>query len=260
MEVGGTLNALSIPQDKLKALLDNPGRQVMGQIAGQTYCARIGIPDYRKKVAAHYEPLLGVSLDAICEQAAIPLEFDHFGLIVEFETPIELQMFDGDFVMDEGPRDLIAKFGGVIVRNVCLNADRVDNEHRAKFRHLNFHYDRGDHQERQYSLYTRDSRDPLHQPPRESSTLFIANIVAQLQAMKENGESKVTQPGVRPSYSIFEKEPVIDLIDDIILEHPWNEPQGIGEISMLNNRTALHASFYRTPSRVSYQIGVRYLH
>lgn len=253
------MHTLSIPQDKLKALLDNPGRQVMGQIAGQTYRARIGIPDYRKKVAAYYEACLGVSLEAVCEQAAIPMEFDHFGLIVEFETPVELEMFDGGFVMDAGPRDLIAKFGGVIVRNVCLNADRVDNEHRAKFRHLNFHYDRGDHQERQYSLYTRDPRDPIQQPPRESSTLFIANIVAQLQKMKESGETEVGQPGVRPSYMIFEKESVVDLIDEIILEHRWDEPQGTGEISMLNNRTALHASYYRTAARVSYQIGVRYL-
>lgn len=49
-----------------------------------------------------------------------------------------------------------------------------------------------------------------------------------------------------------------NIINNIAIEHRWNESEVTGEISMIDNRTALHASYERTPSIVGYHIGVYY--
>ena len=61
------------------------------------------------------------------------------------------------------------------------------------------------------------------------------------------------------SYTIFTDEKMNDVFNNIILEHAWDEPQGTGEISMLDNRTVYHASYYRDRFNKGYRIGVRYL-
>lgn len=54
-------------------------------------------------------------------------------------------------------------------------------------------------------------------------------------------------------------EPLDDVLGRIVLEHAWDRPEGTGEISLLYNRTVLHASYYRIKDTKGYPIGVRYL-
>ena len=49
------------------------------------------------------------------------------------------------------------------------------------------------------------------------------------------------------------------IIDNVVLEQRWDEPEGVGEIAMIDNATMLHASYYRDISELGYRIGVRYL-
>jgi hypothetical protein len=43
----------------------------------------------------------------------------------------------------------------------------------------------------------------------------------------------------------------------IILAHPWSESRSTGEISMIGNRTVLHASNYKNIEHNAYRTGVR---
>lgn len=232
----------------------------MGQMDNVTYRLRVALPDYAESVAAHYTDGRMDRLQDICRRAAIPFAFGSFGLECKFLEPYEAQLYDEDMTMQNDLRELIERFGPVIIKNAFLAGERREDGHKAKFKHLNFHYDRRSNQAEQHSLYSRDPFDPIQAEPRESSTLFVANIVALLQWLKETGQTEVPEgEGVRGTYQIFEDEKMEDLIGNIILEHRWDEPHGTGEISSLDNRTVLHASYYRTPSRNSYPIGVRYL-
>jgi hypothetical protein len=49
------------------------------------------------------------------------------------------------------------------------------------------------------------------------------------------------------------------LIGELILEQPWNEPEGTGEIVVVDNRTALHATYHKDGRTAGYRIGARYL-
>ncbi len=254
------MSTFVIPESKIRTLEKDPTRAVMGQMGNATYQLRVALPDYAENVAAHYTDGRMDRLQEICRRAAIPFEFSFLGLECIFFEPYEVQMYDEDMTMQNDLRVLIERFGPVIVKNVYLAGERREHGHRAKFKHLNFHYDRRAHQAEQHSLYFRDPFDPIQAEPRESSTLFIANIVALLQWMKETGQTEVPEgEGVRGTYQIFESENMEEVIGNIILEHRWDEPRGTGELSSLDNRTVLHASYYRTPSKNSYPIGVRYL-
>ena len=254
------MSTFVIPESKIRTLEKDPTRGVMGQMGNVAYQLRVALPNYAESVAAHYTDGRMDRLQEICDRAAIPFEFSFFGLECTFFEPYEVQMYDDDMTMQDDLRILIKRFGPVIVKNAYLAGERREDGHRAKFKHLNFHYDRRSHQDEQHSLYFRDPFDPIQAEPRESSTLFIANIVALLQWMKETGQTEVPEgEGVRGTYQIFEGENMEEVIGNIILEHRWDEPRGTGELSSLDNRTVLHASYYRTPSRNSYPIGVRYL-
>lgn len=254
------MHKLLIPDAKLDPLERDPSRSFIGRLNGVSYKLHVAIPTYADNVAAHYTQGDRKALAAICERVDLPLDFEFFGLVCTFEEPIELCMYDGEKVMDDNVRRLIERFGAIIVKNAFLNTRRDQDGHKAKFQHLNFHYDRGPHQDEQHSLYSRDPSDPDQVAPRESSTLFIANIVACLQTMKEARTEVVPEgQGQLGSYQLFKNEHVGDLIDRIVVEHRWDEPHGTGEISSLNNRTALHSSYYRNASQTSYRIAVRYL-
>lgn len=254
------MHKLAIPNEKLNPLESDPARSVIGRINGATYKLNVAIPNYAHNVAEHYTQGDRKALAAICERADIPFDFEFFGLVCTFQEPIELCMYDENKIMDDDVRMLIERFGAIIVKNAYLNSRSREDGHRAKFKHLNFHYDRGAHQEEQHSLYSRDPFDAEQVAPRESSTLFIANIVACLQSMKEAGAHEAPEgQGVLGSYQIFNKERVADHIGRFVVEHRWDEPHGTGEISALNNRTALHSSYYRNASQTSYRIAVRYL-
>lgn len=53
--------------------------------------------------------------------------------------------------------------------------------------------------------------------------------------------------------------PVFLISFNVILEHAWNEPQGTGEISIIDNITCLHASYYPRVYEPGYKIRVRYV-
>jgi hypothetical protein len=44
-----------------------------------------------------------------------------------------------------------------------------------------------------------------------------------------------------------------------MVELGWRAPEGVGEISLIDNRTVLHASYYARPELEGYPISVRYL-
>lgn len=185
------------------------------------------------------------------------MPIDLFGIMLSFAEGTELPLFDTRGVLDEGMRLLIQVFGVVVLQNAALDAHGRSVEHRARFKHLSFHRDRDPGQEAVYSLYSRSPYCKEQREPRTSSTLFMANIVAHLQASKE---SQSVSPGVRAHYELFAQEEMHSHIGSIVAEHAWNQPSGTGELSMLDNRTALHSSYYQNPyERGSYKIGVRYL-
>ena len=245
----------NIPKQTVTRLRQAPNAAVHGHLGDIPYTASIAITDYGRKIADHYADQIGAGgLAGICGRAAIPFNFPSFGMIVEFEKPIELQFYDADLVLDETLKDAIGRFGPLIFRNAYMAAKFRGEGQRNIFPDLNFHVDRGSHQDNQYSLFCRDPFDPVQKAPRESSTLILANIVAHLQSMKEGQDP---ESGAKTLYYIFKDEDLEPLIGGILLEQPWTAPGGTGEICVFDNRTLQHASYYRAGR--GYPIGVRYL-
>ncbi len=249
---------LTIGKAALDHLSRNPSEIVEGKINGSRYRAGIVIPDYARNIGSHFASVGADDLDAICRRTLIPFEFSTFGLFFEFDRPIDLAIHAEDMTLDEDLRFMLARFGPVIIRNAHLPRDGQKESQRNIFPHLNFHFDRGANQPTQYSLFIRDPFDSVQAQPRLSSTVFVANIVAHLQYAKERG----IQPHAgkkRSRYDVFLDEPMDDVLGRIVLEHAWDRPVGTGEISLLHNRTVLHASYYRIKDTKGYPIGVRYL-
>lgn len=231
-----------------------PETAINGELANTPYRARIAITDYGRTIANHFTDLLPRGLSDVCRRTSIPFAFSSFGLICEFERPLELNLYDDDMVLDENLKEIIGQFGPLILRNVYMSSKCRTEVHRNIFPDLNFHIDRGADQENQYSLFCRDPFDPVQKAERTSSTLVIANIVGYLQSLKEGG---TPADGPQALLSIFKDQNLSPLIGKILLEQPWTAPEGTGEICIFDNRTVLHASYYK-PSR-GYPIGVRYL-
>ncbi len=249
---------LTIGEAALDHLWRNPREIVEGKINGSRYRAGIAIPDYAGNIASHFAGIGAGDLDDICRRVSVPFQFPNFGLFCEFDRPIGLAIFAEDMTLDDDLRRMLARFGPVIIRNAHLPRDGRAEGQRNIFPHLNFHFDRGANQPTQYSLFTRDPFDPVQVQPRQSSTVFVANIVAHLQFAKERGKRPDAEK-LRSRYDIFMDEPMDDVLGRIVLEHAWDQPQGTGEISLLHNRAVLHASYYRKKDTKGYPIGVRYL-
>ncbi len=215
------------------------------------------ITNYARRIEQHYAALGVPSMQQVCERAGIDMPFAVFGVALRFAEPFELQLFAEEQTLDEGFKQLIARFGLVIVRNAYLDERGRAEEHRARFQQLNFHRDRGAGQTTQYSVYTRNPFDNEQVAPRTCSTLFVANVVARLQAQKE-GLLEPGEAGMRSHYNLFSKENIDDLDGKVIARHPWDCPHGVGEISMIDNRTVFHASYYPSFDK-GYRIGVRYV-
>lgn len=243
----------------LKALFLRPHSELHDTFHGHAYIARLLIPDYASKVNAHYHDITRGNLQNICLQAQVPFSFTHFGVEINFEQAIELNLHNEELTMEEGLHQLISSVGAVVIKNAFLTDKLRKVGHRNRFPHLNFHVDRTELQPTHYSMYARDPFDEEQRYPRTSSTLFIPNIVAYLQAVKEGLVNPQTEKRTRGTYTLFTNENIDELMGNIILEHRWDMPEGIGEISMLDNITALHASYYRDPFIKGYKIGVRYL-
>ncbi len=243
----------SIKQE-LSALSLTPEKTISGTTGSNAFRVWAAIPDYGAKISEHYAGLIGTGLGDICRRTSISFDFSSFGLVVAFERPQEINLYDSDLVLDQDAKEAIRQFGPVILRNAYMSSKCRSEGQRNIFPDLSFHIDRGSTQDNQYSLFCRDPFDEIQKAPRESSTLLIANIVGHLQAKKE-GQAPPDQP--KKLYAIFDNEDLAPLSDKILLHQPWDEPEGTGEICLLDNRTVLHASYYRKGQ--GYPIGVRYL-
>lgn len=242
-----TIAPTGIFQSVLSGLAAQPRASVTGRSDVPGYSARVVIPDYDEYFARyyHHEP----------NGCLKPAEFRHFGVIVDFDEPVELKVHDAARCLDENLRALLSRFGPILMRNVMLPApDRLSGQ-RNIFPDLKFHIDRARTQEEQISMFWRDPRDPVQCAPRTSSTLVLPNQAAYLQALAEGyGEHEFKQ-----SYQLFGKTELEALIGKILLELKWNAGHGVGEVSLLDNRTVMHASYYPLASNKGYPISVRYL-
>ncbi len=233
----------------LAALERDPRTPVEGRLnGGAPYTARIAIPDYGARIEQHY----GRRLNAL----KMDFPFCHFGLSIAFKRPFELAVHDDARHLNEGLRMLLRRFGPLTLRNAYLPDRARTDAQRNVFPSLSFHIDRGDTQDDRISLFWRDPFDPVQRQPRSSSTLILANAAAYLQAVKEgHGEHKL-----KLLYQLFEEEQNIGpLFGEVMVELGWREPEGVGEIALLDNRTVLHASYYAQPAHKGYPIAVRYL-
>ena len=181
-------------------------------------------------------------------------DFQSFGLLISFDQPTEVLVYDDEWRLPEGLRELTRVFGPVILRNAYLSEAKRQEGQRNIFESLAFHLDRGHHMENRYSLFIRDPFDPVQREPRKSSTLILSYNAAQLQAMEEG---KPVGP-TKPRYNIFTDKDVEELADRIMIRQRWSAPEGIGELCLLDNRTVYHASYYKHDK--GYPIGVRYLY
>ena len=231
----------------IRGLADGQTDRVTGTAGGIPFSARVAIPNHTEMVRRHYAAQLGA--------CAIPIQFAQFGVCIEFERPVEFRVHDAGRVLDDGLREIIETFGPVMIRNAVMPDGERTGGQRNIFPNLRFHFDRGATQADRYSLFWRDPFDPVQREPRTSSTLILANAVAQLQALKEGDTTR----DLKSLYQLYDDEDVGPSIGEVMIEQSWNAPIGTGEIAILDNRTVLHASHYRRPQDKGYPIGVRYL-
>ncbi len=264
-----TISALTTPPDAVDAcvfdatafdpLISQPTKTLRGNLQGVSYAARIAIPNYDAAITRHFATIALNGLATASKLSNIPFALSGFGLIIAFEQRAEVAVHDADMVLDESIRALVAQFGAVMFRNACIAGPGRLKFHRNIFPHLKFHVDRGANAANQYSCFTRDPNDPAQQSPRASSTLFIANIVAWLEAVRSGDADPREERGVRASYNLFDGAKAAKLFGKIVLEQPWDEPKGSGEIAVIDNRTVLHATYDKKKHARGYPIGNRYL-
>ena len=243
----------------MNRLLTSPDTPISGIYSGVSYEARIVIPHYHLNISQYYEGEIAGNLDQLCNTLNFPKVWKHFGVCIHFKSPIELQLHDNDMTMIDCLHHLIKGVGAVVIKNAYLDSKHITMGHRNRFPHLNFHVDRSEKQPTHYSMYTRNPYDEEQKHPRKSSTLFIPSIIGYLQSVKEKSIDPHSEKGNKGTYTIFTKENVSNLTNKIIIEHAWNEAMGTGEISMLDNITCLHASYYPSLHDKGYKIGVRYV-
>lgn len=254
VQSGGCLRFADFEQ-----LLNRPNDNIQGSLNGIPYTAKVALPGYQKNICRHYSAIIPGELTALCGQAEIPFGLPEFGLVIEFQSRAQLAVHDDDMTLDDGIRDLVAQFGPVILRNAVIAHGARGRFHRNIFPHLRFHVDRGPTAPNQYSCFTRDPDDPEQNPPRASSTIFIANIVAWLERVRDGRCDPKSERGTRSSCDLFADADMSELLGNIVLEQPWSEPAGTGEIVVLDNRTTLHATYHKDGKTKGYRIGARYL-
>ncbi len=239
--------AIGLDPGALAGLQRDPDTVLEGRLNGAGYCARIAIPNYGARIEKRY----GRELSAL----AIDFPFRHFGLSVDFDTPVELAVHDDGRRLDDGLRALLRRFGSLTLRNAYLPDRARADAQRNVFPSLSFHTDRGRNQDDNISLFWRDPFDPVQRAPRRSSTLVLANAAAYLQAIEEGQD----EHELKLLYQLFEDQEIAPLIGDVMVELGWRAPEGMGEIALVDNLTVLHASYYARPTFKGYPIAVRYL-
>ena len=243
----------------LSKILSSPDEPVSGVFSNTHYKANIVIPHYKLRVSEHYRDEINGDLDQLCSRLNLPKVFKHFGICIYFEKPLQVRLHDNEMNMVDSLHDLIKETGAVIIKNAYLDSEHISMGHRNRFPQLNFHVDRSEKQPTHYSMYTRNPFDEEQKYPRKSSTLFVASIIGYLQSVREKTIDPNTHTGNKGTYTIFTNEDMSKLTNNIVIEHAWNEEMGIGEISMLDNITCLHASYYPLAHEKGYKIGVRYV-
>lgn len=180
--------------------------------------------------------------------------FEHFGLLIEFKQHVEIMPFDEEYILSKELKKLITEFGPVFLRNVEIEYCDERVYQKNIFPGLMFHIDRGKHFENQYSLFYRNPNDDAHKKKRNTSSLFIPNNAAELQASKEGTYSSATLV----SSQLFDSQTIGTAIGNIVHEHVWDAPENYGEICIFDNRTILHASHHY--GEKCYPIAVQYLY
>jgi len=251
------LDYLLIPDKSLKSLLDKPREPQTFMLQGARCELSIGVVDYRQALRDFYGPNLLADFKNAELQSGIGFSFRHFGLSIRFAEPVEICMHSTSHELLGNSRKLIGEFGFVSLKNAYLPATLRDLGHRNRFPHLNFHRDRNESQPTPYSLYTRNPFDAEQSQPRIGSTLVTANLVGYLQSLRQ-GDSEQARKQLS-HYDLFGLEDMSEVLGHVVLEQRWDEPQGSGEIAMLDNRSVLHSSYMRQPPQQGYRIGVRYL-
>ncbi|RED53243.1 hypothetical protein [Aestuariispira insulae] len=217
------------------------------ELNGDTSCTvNVAIPQFDQRVRNHY------ATDQGSKDHDPP--FQDFGLVLTMNRDCLLNLLQSNETLDPTIKPLLQKYGALIIRRARLEKTDTAASQRNIFPNLKFHYDRTISQGNYYSLFFRDPEDPSHCPPRTSSTLITSNAVIQLEAQRSgqwNGH-------LQPWYDLFQNTDVKNLTGDILLEQTWSEPEGTGEIVILDNSTVMHASYYRQSK--GYPIGVRYLY
>ncbi len=248
---------LEISASILGGLLARPTVSASVRLAGIPCKLELAVPHYAREIGAHYRELIRGDVAAFARKVDVAPPFEHFGLVVRFASEVELCAYElraGVVTLDASIRELVRVFGPVSFRNAVLPKAQRDDGHKGRFQHLNFHIDRSGNQVDQYSVYTRNPADSEQRPPRTSSTLFISNLVAYLQNLKETGE----RGPLHSNHTLFSSETLDTLLGRIIFAQLWNEPEGTGEVVVQDNRYVRHASCYANPFAKSWRLGVRF--
>lgn len=240
-------------------LLSKPGRVINNKMQGVDYSARIIVPDYESLMRDYYKDVLEYELNHYYKTLNLPSVFTHFGLCIDFAEPTELHLHGDDMALPSNVKSLLKEFGILVMRNVFLDVSVRDMGHRNRFPQLNFHIDRHPEQEAHYSVYTRNPFDDEQRAPRTSSTVFMPTLAAYLQGLTEGKTELVNEKGSIVNAELFDKNSILEVMNRIVVAHEWNQPEGTGEISMIDNNNVLHASFYPDIHNKGYRIGVRYL-
>jgi hypothetical protein len=252
--------AFRVEEDLIASLRKNPERTLAGTMGGERFTANVGIANYAEHIIAHYpNELDGRTPAELSGLLGSAFDFVHFGLILNFESQTDLILNDAEKKLVPDMRSLVDTFGPIVLRNACLESAAQEPAQRNIFPHMRFHYDRSALQESQISLFSRDPNDPEQRFPRQSSTLFVANVVAWLQSEREGLSGSDNAPSLRASYDLFAEQNVRPLFGDVVFDQPWNAPEGTGELCIIDNRTVLHASFHGDLRGKGWRIGARYL-
>ncbi len=186
---------LSFTANQIQQLKANPVRTLIGRMSGKAFEARILIPDYDRRIEEEYSDCLDSGLMDECSKIGLTFTLNQFGLRIVFREAVMIEMYDDSMTLEPNSRRVVDAFGPLFLENAYLPARNRTDGHNARFQHLNFHRDRGSHQQEQVSIYLRNLFDEIQAQPRTISTLFIANITAHLQNKREGGDAEPGNQG-----------------------------------------------------------------
>lgn len=237
-----------LKQSEIEFLIKNPEKKLRGFINGISFSYYIALPDIEQNIKSTFRKL------AQTKEILTENPFKHFGLIVEFDREIELELYDDEFTLLPQLKDYVSKLGLCIFKNVRIPLKDGHQFQKNIFPDLIFHVDRGHHFDNQFSLFYRNPDDPKHSKKRNTTTLIMPNAAVKLQAITEQNYSTKTMTSGR----LFPGNTVSKAIGSYVLEHKWHAPEGTGEVCFFDNRTVLHASHHY--GDLCYQIAVQYLY